>query len=140
MDNELIRGLVPDDLWERVRRHLPEREPQPRGGRPWRDDRACLAGVVFVLRHGIGWRALPAGFGVNGMTCWRRVRDWQAAGVWDKVRRERLDELHKAGRCSPEVAVADSGTIHAVGVGHRGSRRAAPTPPTGAGPARSTTS
>ena len=139
MDDDLIRSLVPDDLWERVRRHLPEREPQPEGGRPWRDDRVCLAGVIFVLRHGLAWRALPGGFGVNGMTCWRRLRDWRRAGVWGKVHRGLLDDLHAAGPCSPEVAVADSGTVRAVGVGQRGGRRPAPTPPTAAAPARSTT-
>jgi transposase len=139
MDDDLIRGLVPDDLWNRVRGHLPVRLPQPRGGRPWRDDRACLAGIVFVLRHGVGWRSLPAGFGVNGMTCWRRLRDWQQAGVWKVVHQGLLGDLHKAGLCSPEVAVADSGTIRAVGVGQRGIRPRDATPLIAAGPAPSTT-
>ena len=134
------RELVTDDLWERVSRHLPDKPPRPRGGRPWRDDRACLAGIVHVLKTGDPWATLPAALGVSGMTCWRRLRDWQHAGVWERVHRELLDELHAAGRCSPELAVADSGTIRAVGVPKGGRRTPAPTPPTGAGPAPSTTS
>lgn len=48
------------------------------------DDRLMLQGILFVLFTGIGWEDLPQelGFG-SGMTCWRRVRDWQAAGVFD---------------------------------------------------------
>ncbi len=47
------------------------------------DDRAALNGILFVLTTGIPWEEMPQelGFG-NGMTCWRRLRDWQALGVW----------------------------------------------------------
>ena len=78
-----MRELVSDALWERVEPLLPEHPPRPRGGRPPIADRACLQGIVFVLRSGIPWEMLPLemGFG-SGMTCWRRLRDWQAAGVW----------------------------------------------------------
>jgi transposase len=50
-------------------------------------DEDVLAGIVFVLRAGIAWEQLPQRFGCgSGMTCWRRLREWQDAGVWSKVR------------------------------------------------------
>ena len=77
------RELVSDDLWEAIEPLLPRRPRQPRGGRPWVSDRAALGGIIFVLQTGIPWKRLPTELGYgSGITCWRRVRDWQAAGVW----------------------------------------------------------
>ena len=46
-------------------------------------NRACLTGILFVLRTGIQGELLPQEMGCgNGMTCWRRLRDWRAAGIW----------------------------------------------------------
>jgi Putative transposase of IS4/5 family (DUF4096) len=74
--------LVPKQLWQTIQPLLP---PPPRrcGGRPRIDDRAALAGIVYQLQTGIPWRLLPArqlGCG-SPITCWRRLRDWQRAGV-----------------------------------------------------------
>jgi hypothetical protein len=70
--------LVPDALWNLIEPLLPIPSPKPQGGRPRLADRACLAGVIFVLRSGIPWRMLPKALGCgSGMTCWRRLRDWQ---------------------------------------------------------------
>ena len=72
----MIEELVPDGLWERIAPLLPP--PKPRryrhpGRRPI-DDRAALAGIVFVLRTGITWNQLPTGLvGCSGVTCWRRL-------------------------------------------------------------------
>ena len=80
----MIEELVPDGLWERVAPLLPP--PRPRryrypGRRPI-DDRAALAGIVFVLKTGINWNQLPVDLVVcSGVTCWRRLRDWTEAGV-----------------------------------------------------------
>ena len=78
---------MPDWLWERVQPLLPERPPRRRlyPGRKPCDDRAALAGIVFVLKTGIGWNQLPRSwFGCSGTTCWRRLRDWTEAGVWPR--------------------------------------------------------
>jgi len=50
------------------------------------DSRRVLQGILFVLITGIGWEDLPQelGFG-SGMTCWRRLRDWQAAGAFEQI-------------------------------------------------------
>ena len=78
--------LVPDGLWELIEPLLPAPVPQSRGGRPRLSDRTCLTGIVFVLRSGIPWQMLPKELGCgSGMSCWRRLRDWQQAGVWDLI-------------------------------------------------------
>jgi transposase len=63
-------------------------------GRPWRDDRQALSGILFVLHTGLPWEWLPQELGYgSGMTCWRRLRDWQAAGVWSRLHRLALVTL-----------------------------------------------
>ena len=59
----------------------------------------ALTGILFVLRTGIPWEYLPREMGCgSGMTCWRRLRDWQRAGVWDRLLRKALCELNGAGK------------------------------------------
>ena len=77
-------ALLQDSLWDLVEPFLPIPPRRPKGGRPRVSSRACLTGIVFVLRSGIPWRMLPQELGCgSGMTCWRRLRDWQQAGVWE---------------------------------------------------------
>ncbi|MFL6125448.1 transposase, partial [Actinophytocola sp.] len=84
----MIEELVPEDLWQRVEPLLPAHPPR-RSRYPGRlpvDDRTALAGIVFVLKTGISWRELPREvFGCSGVICWRRLRDWTEAGVFDAV-------------------------------------------------------
>jgi len=83
-----MRVQVPDDLWAELVPLLPRERPKPKGGRPRVPDRAALAGIVYVLRTGIPWEYLPLELGCgSGMTCWRRLRDWQRRGVWGKLQR-----------------------------------------------------
>ncbi len=68
-------------LPEVIELFIPTPRARPKGGRPRLADRACLAGIVFVLRSGVPWEMLPQELGCgSGMTCWRRLRDWQEAG------------------------------------------------------------
>jgi transposase len=80
--------LVGEDLWQAIRPLLPPELPKPRGGRPRVPDRAALAGIVYVLKTGIPWGMLPKEMSCgSGVTCWRRLRDWQKAGVRRKLHR-----------------------------------------------------
>lgn len=85
-----------DHMWERVKPLIPYRPPNPKGGRPWADDRACFAGIVYQLRNSVRWNHLPPCF-PSGVTCWRRHRDWTTAGVWAEVYRVIVEELAAAG-------------------------------------------
>jgi transposase len=50
----------------------------------------------------------------SGVTCWRRLRDWQAAGIWDRLHRELLDRLGEADRIDWSRASLDSTSIPAI--------------------------
>ena len=112
-----------DELWEIIEPLLPEEPPKPKGGRPRIDDRAALTGIVFVLKSGIPWEMLPQEMGCgSGSTCWRRLRDWQDAGVWGELQRVLLDRLGEADRIDWERASLDSASVSAK----RGAKRPGP--------------
>src|SRR5829696_7794473 len=132
----MAKPLVSDDLWAVVQPLLPPKPAHPKGGRPFTvPDRAALAGIVFVLKTGIQWEYLPQEMGCgSGMTCWRRLRIWQAAGVWWGLHRVLLDRLGEADRIDWTRASIDSATVPAKGLkkGGRRPRPSARTRPTGA--------
>lgn len=112
----MAKPLVTDDLWAAIRPLLPKRPARPKGGRPPVDDRAALTGILFVLKTGIPWEYLPQEMGCgSGMTCWRRLRDWQEAGVWDALHRTMLDRLRGADEIDWTRAAVDSASLRAVG-------------------------
>ena len=78
----MSKPLVSDALWEIIQPLLPPEPPKPKGGRPRVAGRAALTGIIFVLKSGIPWEMLPQEMGCgSGVTCWRRLRAWQRAGV-----------------------------------------------------------
>jgi transposase len=133
----MAKLLVPDDLWAVIAPLLPPARPRPKGGRPPVPDRAALTGILFVLKTGLPWEYLPAEMGCgSGMSCWRRLRDWQAAGVWAALHRALLERLEGAGQLDWSRAALDSASVPAKG----GARRRGRTPRTGASRAPSATS
>src|SRR5688500_11049464 len=112
----MSKPLVSDELWALVAPLLPPAPPKPKAGQPRVSDRAALTGIIIVLKSGIPWEMLPQEMGCgSGVTCWRRLRDWQAAGVWDRLHRELLDRLGDAGRIDWSRASLDSASIPAKG-------------------------
>src|SRR5262245_8147877 len=107
--------IVSEELWARVEPELPNVKRRFRSpGRKRLDDRAALQGILFVLYTGIAWRHLPLelGFG-SGSTCYRRMVEWQQAGVWERLHARLLGELHAAGEIEWSRAVADSSHVQA---------------------------
>lgn len=112
--------LVSDELWSVVEPLIPKHVPNPNGGRPRLDDRMALAGILFVLKSGIPWEMLPQEMGCGcGMSCWRRLNEWQEAGVWDKLHRELLNRLRAADLIDWSRATVDSASVRAVGGGEK---------------------
>ena len=107
--------IVSDELWELIEPLLPRAERRFRyPGRKRLPDRQALQGILFVLHTGIAWRHLPSelGFG-SGSTCYRRLDEWQRAGVWEKLHALLLAELRAAGQLEWARAVADSSHVQA---------------------------
>lgn len=106
--------LVSDALWAIVEPLIPPEPPKPKGGRPRLSDRAALTGILFVLKSGIPWEMLPMEMGCgSGMTCWRRLHEWQRAGVWEKLHRVLLDRLGQANAIDWSRAAVDSASVPA---------------------------
>ena len=77
----MAKKRVSKALWDAIAPLLPEHKPSPKGGRPPVPDRACLEGIIFVLKTGMPRQMLPTELGYgSGSTCWRRFRDWTRLG------------------------------------------------------------
>lgn len=111
----MARPLLPDALWAVIQPLLPTHPPSPKGGRPRLDDRKALTGILFVLKTGLPWEDLPAEMNCGcGMSCWRRLAEWQADGTWDRVHAVLLERLQKAGKLDWSKCVIDSSSVRAV--------------------------
>lgn len=92
-----------DEQWEKIEPLLPELGSR---GRPWRDSREVLEGILWVLRTGARWKDLPKEY-PSPSTCWRRLRIWEEQGVWLKVWRAFLTELNEKERIDWSEAFID---------------------------------
>lgn len=124
-------------LFKKIEPLLPVFVPSAKGGRPRVSDEMALNGILFVLRTGIPWEELPQelGFG-SGMTCWRRLRQWQETGVWHQLHMLLLAELRSAGRLDFSRASLDAASVPSP----RGARTLGPPPRTGGNSAANVTS
>jgi transposase len=132
----MAKPILDDELWEIIEPVIPKQTRRFRyPGRKPVPDRAALTGILFVLKTGIGWEDLPKEMGCgSGMTCWRRLRDWQEAGIWDEIHRLLLNQLRQADQIDFSRAVVDSASVRAV----FGGLKQAPTPQIAAKKARNT--
>ena len=112
----MAQSLVSDELWGIVEPLIPRvvrRHRYP--GRKRIEDRRVLTGILFVLKTGIAWEHLPKELGCgSGMTCWRRLHEWQQQGVWQRLHETMLAKLHQADKLDWSRAVVDSCSVRAV--------------------------
>jgi transposase len=114
-EETMAKKRVSGRLWKAIAPLLPEHKTSPKGGRPPVPDRACLEGIIFVLKTGMPWQMLPTrlGFG-SGSTCWRRFHAWTELGVWPELHRRLLRVLGRHGRINLDRAVIDSASVRAL--------------------------
>lgn len=95
-------ALLDDAQWDLIEPLLP---PQRSGkGRPMRDHRQVVEGVIYRYRCGLAWRDLPASFG-PWQTVWKRHRRFSGDGTWDKVLAALLAQADAAGEIDWIVSV-----------------------------------
>lgn len=82
---------VDDALWARVQPLLPPPLPSLRGGRSPVDDRRVFSAIVYVLRTGCQWNALPKEL-CSSSTAHRRFQEWEAGGLFQRLWAEGLTE------------------------------------------------
>ena len=112
-----------DDQWARIEPLLPSSDG--RRGRPFRNSRQILEGVIYRYRTGIPWRDLPEYFG-PWQTVWKRHRRYTVDGTWDRILQSLLADADAAGLISWIVSV--DATInrahqHPTRTAHRGHSR-----------------
>jgi transposase len=108
-----------DEQWAAIKRHVPGKERRrttEKGGRPWRDPRDVLNGILWVLRTGAPWADLPARYPPY-QTCHRRFQKWEREGVLDRILRALAEHLRKVGKVDLTEAYIDGS--------HAGAKRGA---------------
>ena len=125
----MARQPVSKELWLQLQPLIPTFTPSTKGGarKLAVSDEAALNGILFVLHTGIPWADLPQSLGYgSGMTCWRRLRDWSAAGVWQRLHQSMLMRLREHDQIDWSRASIDGSSVPSP----RGARKQARTPPT----------
>lgn len=123
----MAKPLLDDELWAMIEPWLPRPKPRRKRfpGRKPISNRQALTGILFVLKTGIPWEYLPQELGCgSGMTCWRRLREWQAAGVWQQIHEQLLTKLRQADQIDWSRAIVDSASVRAL----RGGKKQVQTP------------
>lgn len=105
--------LLTDELWNEIEPFFPTYEPSPWGGRPPAHCRMVLTCILFVLKTGIAWEDLPLELGCSYKTCRRRLKEWTAQGIWQKVFVHLLTRLRAAGRLDLADVLVDAGLVKA---------------------------
>ena len=110
-----------DEQWNLISDLFPAKVVGPKGGRPPRDSRDCVEGILWILRSGARWRDLPSHF-PSHPTCWRRLKEWTEAGIWDQAWGRLLRILDRRGEIDLEESMAD-GTFSSAKKGVNASAR-----------------
>lgn len=98
--------FLSDSQWKLIADLFENPEPSPQGGRPRVAARACLEGILWVLKTGGRWQDLPTHY-PSPATCWRRHRDWTEAGLIVKAWARLVQLLDKRGKIDWSQAMGD---------------------------------
>lgn len=110
----MAKEVLTEELWEEIVPLLPPAPARPKGGRRRLPDRDVLRGILYILHTGTPWEYLPKEMGCgSGMTCWRRLREWQEAGVWYKLHLRLLLALHEVGSLDTSRLLIDAARVSA---------------------------
>ena len=83
-----------DKQWKEIGPLLPKLRSS---GRPWKNNRLVIEGILWILRTGARWKDLPERY-PSPSTCWRRLKLWEEQGVWEKIWRTFIRRLDKRGQ------------------------------------------
>ena len=104
--NTKTHRVLSDEQWAVLAPLLP-RQNQSKGGRTRVDDRQVLDGILFSLKSGCRWQDIPAEHFASGVTCWRRLRQWEADGTWERIWRTLLATLSRDDKLDYAAAFLD---------------------------------
>jgi len=104
------RYELTDEQWTRIGGFFPT---NGRRGRQWKDHRAVVNGIFWVLSSGAAWRDLPPRYGPF-QTVHRRFLRWRRDGTWERILASLRLEADAQGLIDWEQWNADSTSIRAT--------------------------
>ena len=99
--------MLTEQQWSLLAPLFPEPQSSPQGGQQPIANRHCFEGILWMLRYGAAWKALPKSY-PSASTCWRRLQDWADAEILEQAWRVLLSELDDQGRLVWEECFADA--------------------------------
>ena len=108
-----------DEQWDAIKGSFPSKERKrtsEKGGRPWRDPRDVVNGVMWILRTGAPWADLPRRYPPY-QTCHRRFQTWVEDGALERMLRRLAEDLRDRGKLDLTEAFIDGS--------HAGAKRGA---------------
>ena len=91
----MARGDLTDAEWERLAPLLPR--STGRRGRPYREHRTVLNGILWILRTAAPWADLPRRYPPY-QTCHRRFQQWVRDGIFELIAKTLAEDLHRRGK------------------------------------------
>jgi transposase len=118
------RGDLTDQQWQQLQPLLPPQKPTT--GRPAKDHRTIINGILWVLRTGAPWRDLPERYGPWPTVASRFYR-WRQDGLWDHLLRLVQQQSNIRGKVNWELHYVDGTMVraHQHAAGARGKTRKA---------------
>ena len=117
----MLRPRLTDEQWERI---LDVFDLPAVTGRPPRDRRQVVDGILWVLRTGSPWRDLPGDFG-PWQTVWRLFDQWNGDGTLDAI----LDRLRSEVQINEDLWCIDGTSVRAAKCAAGGGKKGMPTSP-----------
>jgi transposase len=104
------RHELTDEQWEKLEPLLPAQKPET--GRPRKDHRQIINGILWILRTGAPWRDLPERYG-PWQTVYSRFNKWREEGLWEELFKQVQTEADEQGNIQWEIHFVDSTMIRA---------------------------
>ena len=87
-----------DEQWSIIQPLIPDPPRRPDGkGRPWKDARDIMDGILWILRTGAPWHDMPKERYPPYQTCHRRFQQWVRTGIFEKILQALATDLHDRG-------------------------------------------
>ena len=120
------RHELTSEQWSLIEPLLP---PAARTGRPPKDRRLMLNGILWILRTGAPWRDLPERFG-SWRTVYGYFQQWRADGTFDRILEALQIRLDREGKIDWDLWCIDGSNVRAARASAGASKKVSPDIPT----------
>lgn len=108
LPRKAYRSDLSDTQWKRIKQCLPKAKTR---GRPRRDDREIINGILYVLSTGCRWEDLPHDIAASYQTCHRRLLEFQRRRIWQKIVADLMKEADRRGLLNFNNAYHDASVV-----------------------------